>query len=166
MTVQRLTRIAMSTALMALCSWITLPAAVPFTLQTFGWLLTMGLMGGKWGSVAVAVYLLAGSVGLPVFAGMQGGFGVLLGATGGYLFGFLLAAFGMWGLERWIPTKSWVSMSVGQLLCYTAGTLWYQGFYAQGDGLWLVVSTCVLPFILTDGLKIWLASRAVKRIRA
>ena len=76
-------------ALIAVCSWISIPTAVPFTLQTFAVFLTLGLLGGRLGTLAVTVYLLLGAVGLPVFAGFHGGLGAFLGATGGYLVGFL-----------------------------------------------------------------------------
>ena len=71
-------------ALLALCGWISLPlGSLRFTLQTFGLLLALLTLGGKWGSVTVLVYLALGAMGLPVFSGFQGGIGVLLGPTGG-----------------------------------------------------------------------------------
>ena len=90
MRTQELARAALFAALIAICSWISIPTAVPFTLQTFAVFLALGVLGGKLGTLSVAVYLLLGAVGLPVFAGFQGGLGALLGATGGYLAGFLL----------------------------------------------------------------------------
>ena len=65
-------------ALMAVCSWIAVPTAVPFTLQTLGVFLAVGLLGGKLGTAAVVVYVLLGAFGLPVFANFSGGAGVLL----------------------------------------------------------------------------------------
>ena len=64
--------IAVCSAVMAICSWISIPAAIPFTLQTFGVFLTIGLLGGRNGNLSVLVYLLLGAVGLPVFAGFSG----------------------------------------------------------------------------------------------
>ena len=61
--------IAIFAVLIAICSWISVPATVPFTLQTFGVFLAVGVLGGKRGTLAVLVYLLLGIVGLPVFAG-------------------------------------------------------------------------------------------------
>ena len=58
---------------MAICSWITIPATVPFTLQTFAVFVTVGLLGGRKGTAAIAAYLLMGAIGLPVFAGFSGG---------------------------------------------------------------------------------------------
>ena len=85
MRTRELARAALFAALIAICSWISIPTAVPFTLQTFAVFLALGVLGGKLGTLSVAVYLLLGAVGLPVFAGFQGGLGALLGATGGYL---------------------------------------------------------------------------------
>ncbi|MBP5250511.1 MAG: biotin transporter BioY, partial [Lachnospiraceae bacterium] len=91
--------IAMMAAIMAVCAWITIPAAVPFTLQTFAVFLAICVLGGKNGTIAVFVYILLGAVGLPVFSGFKGGVGVLLGNTGGYIIGFLFSALVMWLLE-------------------------------------------------------------------
>lgn len=79
-------------ALMAICAWISIPTAVPFTLQTFAVFLVTGLLGLKCGTLSVLVYLLLGAVGLPVFTGFKGGIGALLGTTGGYLVGFVFIA--------------------------------------------------------------------------
>ena len=75
--------IALFAALMALCAWVTVPYAVPFTMQTFGVFLALLLLGGKRGTICMAVYLLLGAVGLPVFSGFRGGVGALVGSTGG-----------------------------------------------------------------------------------
>ena len=76
-----LTYVALCAVLIAVCAWISIPAPVPFTLQTFGIFAALTLLGGRRGCYAVAVYLLLGLVGLPVFAGFQGGIGALLGTT-------------------------------------------------------------------------------------
>ncbi len=64
---------AVFAALLAICSWISIPTAVPFTMQTFGVFLTMGLLGGKRGTAAVVVFLLMAALGIPVLAGFTGG---------------------------------------------------------------------------------------------
>ena len=92
-----LTYIALSAALIAICSWISIPTTVPFTLQTFGVFAALGTLGGRRGTLAILAYLLLGLVGLPVFSGFQGGPGVLLGTTGGYILGFLASALLYWG---------------------------------------------------------------------
>ena len=65
--------IGLFAALIAVCAQIQIPAAVPFTLQTFAIFLAVGLLGGKRGTVSVVIYILLGMVGLPVFAGFKGG---------------------------------------------------------------------------------------------
>ena len=75
--------IAIFAVLIAICSWISIPMTVPFTLQTFGVFMAVGVLGGKRGSLAVLVYILLGAIGVPVFAGFSGGFGILLNNTGG-----------------------------------------------------------------------------------
>ena len=72
-------------ALMAVCAWISIPTPwdVSFTMQTFAIFAAFGLLGGKRGTIALAVYLVLGAVGLPVFSNFRGGVGVLLGTTGG-----------------------------------------------------------------------------------
>jgi len=83
--------IAIFAVLIAICSWISIPMTVPFTLQTFGVFMAVGVLGGKRGSLAVLVYILLGAIGVPVFAGFSGGFGILLNNTGGYIIGFLFS---------------------------------------------------------------------------
>ncbi|MDD3920030.1 MAG: biotin transporter BioY, partial [Eubacteriales bacterium] len=75
--------IALAVALIAICAWLSIPAAVPFTMQTFGVFMAAGLLGKRRGVMAVAVYLLLGIIGIPVFSGFRGGVGVLMGNTGG-----------------------------------------------------------------------------------
>ena len=158
--------------LMAVCSWISIPTAVPFTLQTFGVFMAVGVLGGKKGTASVGLYLLLGVLGVPVFAGMTGGIGVLLGTTGGYIIGFFFSALVMWAMEK-LPGKRSViqviSMIIGLLVCYTFGTLWFMMVYMKNQGavgLMTVLGWCVIPFIIPDILKIVLAyglSRKLKK---
>ncbi len=154
---------ALFAALIAVCAWISIPATVPFTLQTFAIFAALGLLGGKRGTVAVAVYLLLGAIGVPVFAGFQGGIGALLGTTGGYLLGFLLTALIEWGMEARFGSKTGVfllSAVLGMLVCYAFGTAWYLVVYARTKGaisLATALGWCVVPFLIPDAVKIALA---------
>ena len=124
--------ISMFTVLIAICSWISIPAAVPFTLQTLGVFLAVGILGGKRGTMAVLVYILLGAIGIPVFAGFSGGIGVLTGTTGGYIVGFLASALVMWGMEIAFGKGKKIqilSMLLGLLACYAVGTLWFMAVY-------------------------------------
>ena len=77
--------IGLFAVLIAVCSWITIPGAVPFTLQTFGVFCTLGMLGGRRGTCAILVYILLGIVGIPVFSGFTGGIGTLSGSLIGIL---------------------------------------------------------------------------------
>lgn len=155
MKIRKMTRCAMLAALMAVCAWLSVPMGdQAVTLQTFAVFLTLGLLGGRLGTVTVLVYLLLGAVGLPVFAGVRGGVSVLLGPTGGYLWGFALSCLACWGLEKRLPR--WSCFALGLLCCYFCGTLWYYVVYAPG-ALWPVLLTCVVPYVVPDAVKIALA---------
>ena len=155
--------IAIFTVLMAICSWISIPMAVPFTLQTFGVFMAVGVLGGKRGSLAVLVYILLGAIGLPVFAGFAGGIGAIMGSTGGYIVGFLFSALVMWGIETAFgrkPVVQILSMVLGLIVCYAIGTVWFMVVYAKNSGpvgLVTVLGWCVIPFIIPDLVKIGLA---------
>ena len=158
-TTRELALIAMGAALIAVCSWIAVPTAIPFTLQTFAVCLA-----------AVALYLLLGAAGLPVFSGFKGGLGALLGTTGGYLAGFLFTAvvvgLAVDKLGRKLPVLI-VSMALGILLCYTFGTAWFVLVYTRSSGpigVGTALGWCVLPYLLPDAVKIALAAVLTGRL--
>ena len=92
-----MTHIALFAVLMAVCAWISIPiTTISFTLQTFAVFAALLTLGGRLGTYAVVVYLLLGAVGLPVFSGFRGGPAALLGASGGYILGFLASALVYW----------------------------------------------------------------------
>lgn len=164
--------IALFAVLMAVCSWISIPAAVPFTMQTFGVFLAVAVLGGKRGTLAILVYLLLGAVGAPVFAGFSGGISALVGSTGGYIIGFLFLALVMWLMERLLGKKTWVlavSMVLGLVVCYAFGTAWFMVVYARTTGaigLWTALGWCVFPYIIPDLAKTALALMLSKRLAA
>ena len=85
---------ALIVALLAAAAYITVPlGAVPITLQVFVVILALLLLSPGWAAAAVALYLVMGAFGLPIFSGARGGLGVIVGPTGGYLAGFLVGAF-------------------------------------------------------------------------
>lgn len=162
--------IALFSVLIALCAWVAIPATVPFTLQTFAVLCTMGLLGGKRSVLAILLYLLLGAVGLPVFSGFRGGLGMLLGITGGYLVGFLASALVYWLVTRLLGEAYWVrllGMALGLVACYAFGTAWFMVAYAGASGpigLAGALSMCVAPFLLPETVKFVLAGFLVKVI--
>lgn len=160
---QKMMYCALFAALTALCAWITIPfPPISFTMQTFSVFLTFGLLGGKWGGVSILIYLLLGAVGLPVFSGFQGGMSVLVGPTGGFLWGFLVAAPVYRAFER---IHIMLAMVTGLIVCYTSGCIGYLIYV--GDGSFsAVLGICVLPFVIPDGIKLWLAYRMTQRLCA
>ena len=167
---KQLVRCAMFSALMCLCAWISLPfGSNPITLQTFALFLTLELLGGKYGSLVCFMYLLLGGIGLPVFSGFRGGFGMLLGATGGYLWGFLVCALLYWLVTELLGNRFRVLGHLGGLLlCYFLGTAWFFVVYLQAGtslGLGFVLLKCVAPFVLPDLLKLFLALIIAKKLK-
>ena len=149
-------------ALMAICAWISIPVFhMTFTLQTFALFLMLFTLGGKWGTICVAIYLLLGGVGLPVFSGFRGGMGALLGVTGGFLWGFLLTALIYWGLYKLCKP---IGVIFGLLLCYACGCAWYCVFVGN-VGIVAAVLQCVVPYIIPDLLKIALAHSLSTRLK-
>ena len=168
--IRALAAVAMGAALLAVCAWLAVPTAIPFTLQTFGVCLVAALFGLRSGLWTVAVYLLLGAVGAPVFSGFRGGLGALLGATGGYLLGFLLTAAVVGAAAerfgRRLPVLL-ASMALGVLLCYAFGTAWFVLVYSRGSGavgVGTALSWCVLPYLLPDAAKIALAAVLTRRL--
>ncbi len=161
--------IAVFTVLIAICSWISIPTVIPFTLQTFAVFLSVAVLGGRRGTLAVTLYVLLGAIGVPVFAEFTGGLGIILRNTGGYIIGFIFSALVMWLMESIFIKKlhvkhtlviQAVSMVLGLLACYAAGTVWFMFVYMKDAGpvgLTTVLGWCVIPFIIPDAVKIALA---------
>ena len=163
--------IALFAALIAVCSWVSIPLTVPITLQTFAVFMAVGTLGMKKGTLSVLVYILLGAVGAPVFSGFRGGASVLIGTTGGYIVGFILSALLCGYIIDKFPQKIWVSalaMAAGLIVCYAFGTAWYVIAYARSSGavgVGSVLMACVVPFILPDALKIAAAAILSQRIK-
>jgi biotin transport system substrate-specific component len=131
---------------------------VPITGQTFGVLLVGAALGSKRGAATLALYLIEGSIGLPFFAGGAHGIDIVIGATGGFLFGFIAAAFVIGllaerGLERRIST-SILPFLIGTGIIYLCGAVWM----AFSLGLEKAILLGVLPFLIGDAIKIALAA--------
>ena len=161
---------AIFAAIIVACSLITVPFAVPFTMQTFGIFFALLSLGGKRGFYAVLIYTSLGLAGLPVFSGFQGGLAVLFGATGGYVIGFLLASLEFVLFEKIFGCNFGARVTaaiIGMLICYAAGTAWYALVYMGGTGIGVAMAMahCVLPFILPDIAKIALAFALCKRTK-
>lgn len=163
-TLLRLTRIALVACGICLCSLIRIPAPVPFTLMLFGVFFATFALGAADGFFSTLLFLALGLVGLPVFSG-GGGPAALLSPTGGYLLGtLLLSAFALLGGAKPPSLARQLTLSsLGLLLCYTVGTLWYL-FYTQTT-LWAALLVGVLPFLVPDAIKLVLALLLARRLK-
>lgn len=162
---------AVCAALICVCTWISIPAVVPFTMQTFAVFAALELLGAKRGSVSVLLYILLGAVGLPVFSNFRGGLGVLFGMTGGYIVGFVFiclvyaAALKLLGSGRWVRIAALV---LGLFVCYAFGTIWFINVYTAKSGpisIGTALSMCVFPFIIPDCIKLFLAMLVSGRVK-
>ena len=172
LTAKDLSYIAMGVALIAVCSWISIPLPVPITLQTFAICLITAVLGLRLGLWAVVVYILLGAAGLPVFSGFRSGIGTLLGTTGGYIIGFVFTALvvglGVKKFGRKPPLLAFF-MAIGILLCYTFGTAWFVLVYTRTSGaigVLTALSLCVFPYLLPDAVKILLAVSLTGRLHS
>ena len=149
-----LARIALGSAIITVTSWICVPSAVPFTLQTFSVALCGITAGYKRGVLALSVYLALGAAGLPVFAGFQAGFGVLLGVTGGFLWGFLplVLLCGMPCGHKWVQASLGL---LGIVCCHLLGAVQFS--LVTKTGFAQAVLVCSAPYILKDILSLFAA---------
>lgn len=162
MKTKDMTYIALMAVLISVCSWLSVPTAIPFTMQTYAVFTALLLLGGRRGSIAVAVYIALGAAGLPVFSNFTGGIGRLLGPSGGYIIGFLFTALCYWLCEKLLGKSIWAkaaSLAVGLVLCYAFGTAWFVEVYSRTSSIscTAAIGMCVLPFIIPDAVKMALA---------
>ena len=164
--------IAIGAVLIAICSWINIPTAVPFTLQTFAVFFVLMLLGGERGTISILIYILLGAVGVPVFAGFSAGIGILFGNTGGYLLGFIFIGLIYILFTRVFKMKNIffkvLALVIGLSICYAFGSVWYMHIYLRDSGevgLFAVLGWCVFPFIVPDLIKMAFAVIIAKRIQ-
>lgn len=160
---------ALFTALTAVGALISVPlpfTPVPATLATLAALLSGALLGPKYGVLSQLVYLLLGAAGAPVFHNFTGGAGIIIGPTGGFIFGYIALAL-ITGLVLKKTDCSTTSIilagTAGTLTCYFTGTLWFM--ISTGTGFTAAIASCILPFIAGDILKIIAAVFLIKRLR-
>lgn len=169
MKTHKLTAIGLLTAILCILGPIAiiLPfSPVPVSLGTLGVLLACLLLGAKDGLLCTALYLLLGFAGLPVFTGLTGGAGKILGPTGGYLLGYLFLAFIGGSLAFRFRRKLFLQglgLLIGLLFCYLFGTLWlaFQTDIRFETALW----TGAIPYIPFDIGKIAVSLLLDKTLR-
>ena len=162
--------IPLFSVIISVCGWICVPSAVPFTMQTFGVFFALAYLGGKAGALSILLYIILGSVGLPVFSGGTGGIGILLGANGGFIVGMLAVGIIFWFFEKFaknLKHREVISLFVGLLCCYFCGALQFYIFWAsKGDSVtfFQLLAICILPYLLPDLIKLYLAIFFKKRL--
>ena len=155
---------ALFAALIAAGAFIAIPIGpVPIVLQNMFVLLAGLLLGARWGLITVAIYLLAGLVGLPVFAGGTGGIARFMGPTGGYLLSYLVAVVivgfianlggpsnSKSGKKRLI--RDIIALTIGTLVVYACGVPWLK--YVTGMDWNKALALGMVPFLIGDLIKI------------
>ncbi|MBU1343387.1 MAG: biotin transporter BioY [Proteobacteria bacterium] len=154
-------------AFIAIGAFIAIPVGpVPIVLQNMFVLLAGIILGPVWGLVCVAVYLLIGLAGLPVFAGGTSGIGKLFGPTGGYLLGYLPCVFVTGSISKGLGKKmssDMIAMLIGSLIVYAAGVPWLKVVTAMTFEKAIAVG--MVPFLIGDALKIVAAAFIAKTLR-
>lgn len=166
MKTKDITLTALFAATLCIIAPISIPIGiVPITLATFGVYLISALFSFKRSLIIIALYILIGGIGMPVFSNGQAGFAVLAGPTGGYIFGYLLCALVQPIIIKLLKDKPWsypIGMLVGTLLIYVFGTAWFLIYMnmikAVPYSFAKAMTVCVTPFLLGDTVKIVLAS--------
>ena len=167
--IYNITLISICTAIVIVSAWLTIPFFIGFTLQTLSILLICLLFKFQISFSAVLIYILIGTIGLPVFSGFGSGLSVLIGPTGGFILSFLLfpVVFKLLGIcSRQSHIFRIISMCICILVCYICGTLWYCFVYLSGNisNIGGVLGVCVLPFIIPDIIKIFVADIIYNRL--
>ncbi|RPF49080.1 biotin transport system substrate-specific component [Hydrogenoanaerobacterium saccharovorans] len=166
-SIKKLTLCALFAALTAVMSQLLIPIGpIPINLAMLSVFVAGGLLGSSAAALSQTVYVLMGAVGLPVFAMLTGGIGIVLGPTGGYIIGYIAAAW-LIGLIVTKTSRTFfnlvLAMITGLVLCYTLGTAWFM--VVTKNALIESLMMCVVPFLIGDALKIAAAAFLVKRLQ-
>jgi len=171
MKTREMTLIAVMAALLCIVGPLSISIGpIPLSLATFAVYLSGAVLGWKKGTAAVAIYLLIGMTGLPVFSGFSGGLQKLAGVTGGYLIGYLPCAW-ITGLavpdsNSSAPVRPWalpLAMILGTAVLYIIGTAWFM--LQTANPLPAALGMCVLPFLPGDAVKIIAATLIAPPVR-
>lgn len=165
--VERIVAMGIANLVLIACSQVRIPlpfTPVPITGQTFGVLVLGALLGSRYGTSVVIAYVLQGLIGLPVFAGWKGGIAVVFGPTGGYIVGFIFAAF----LVGWLLERSWsrrldltfAALLIGNAVIYAFGLPWLALFVGWDQ----VLQMGLIPFLPGDLVKLLMATFTVKAL--
>lgn len=173
--VLKISRMAMFSAIISICAVISLPlpiTPVPISLATLGVMMTGAVLGPLDGTISVAVYILLGVIGLPVFGGMKSGPNVIAGPTGGFIIGYLAMAFVCGIMPKIFKNNEKkpfenvamqaVSMVISTVVLYLFGSLWFK-VYTKTTIIGALVA-CVFPFLIGDAVKIAFSAVIVAKL--
>jgi biotin transport system substrate-specific component len=163
---KQMAQCAMFTALLAVCSQIAIPLPlVPINLALLAVYLAAFLLDRRYALLSIALYLMLGAAGLPVFTGFQGGPAALFGKTGGFLLGYLCTAAIVTVMRPWADTfaRRCLACTLGLLGCYVPGTLWFM--LVTRLSLAVSLGYCIYPFLPGDAVKVALATLLVPKLQ-
>ncbi|MBO7148481.1 MAG: biotin transporter BioY [Clostridia bacterium] len=166
--IRNIAYISLFAALMCVGAFICVPTTPPFTMQSFFIFLAILLLGTSRSFIALLVYVLLGLVGLPVFSSFQGGIGMLLSPSGGFIIGFLFIPAVFAFSLRLIKLNAFVSGIISLVVLYTVSVIWLiliGGIGFSQSSISTAFMTCGMPFIIPDLLKLTLAIFIHKRIK-
>ena len=161
MKLKEIIKSAILVAVLAVCAQIIIPAGpIPFNLSVLAVLLIGGLLSPMYAALTIAVYILLGFAGLPIFAGWGSGFDTILGPTGGYIMSFLPMAL---VVSAFAKRNLILGIALAIAICHTMGTIWFA--CSRQIPMWGAFLAGSLPFVAFDLLKGVIAFLLMKRLR-
>lgn len=163
MSIKDLCLISLFVALITVCSWVSIPLAVPVTMQVFAVFLSCAYLGLSKGVLCVSAYILLGAVGVPVFSNFRGGISHLFTVSGGFIIGFLFSAviIGFMLKKKENSFKFMLfSMTIALFICYVVGSAWILILTTDNLNTNLVLNLLVglIPLLLMDLIKVFMAA--------
>lgn len=161
--------VGLSVALLAVSAWITVPLGpVPFTLQTFVEVFVVLALASRESITTSIAYVGLGALGLPVFSAMRGGIGIIMGPTGGFLLGFIVATiiavvFLQVCKARRSLVVEYIAGALFIVIVYLCG--WLQLMLVTGMSVEAAFAAGVAPFILLDVIKVAVAVPLARVVR-
>jgi len=140
---------------------------IPLSFATLAIYLAAGSLGWKYGAMSVVLYVMLGALGVPVFSNFEGGFHKIVGATGGFIIGYIPCALATGLIASVFRNKLWsyaLGMVIGTVLLYTCGTAWFM--LQSGNSLAVSLGLCVTPFLIGDAMKIIVACITALQLRS
>ena len=164
--IKKIVLTALFTAVIAASAWLSIPTpfGVNLAFSLFGVCVAAFCLGIKGSICATIVYIALGAAGMPVFSLFSGGLGVLFGASGGFIWGFLPTA-AVCGIAKGIEKKTLKAMVMifAVIICHIVGVIQYS--IVTGNGIFIVFLSASLPFIIKDILLVFLANFVAKRVK-